>query len=152
MVISLFCSTEFFNSHPHKEDDKCAEFLLHIWRFFNSHPHKEDDSIDSRFTVWFYLFNSHPHKEDDRDTTRGNGYTCFSTHILTRRMTAHHLSIRNQNRFFNSHPHKGDDTALAGKVTFLKFFNSHPHKEDDSHSLYCVIADLTFQLTSSQGG
>ena len=55
------------------------------------------------------LFNSHPHKEDDKENQAILFYNCFSTHILTRRMTVH------------------DDTSLG----VLQFFNSHPHKEDD---------------------
>ena len=34
------------------------------------------------------LFNSHPHKEDDHITCQSTTKTNFSTHILTRRMTA----------------------------------------------------------------
>ena len=35
-----------------------------------------------------FLFNSHPHKEDDVKDYEESGESDFSTHILTRRMTA----------------------------------------------------------------
>ena len=36
---------EYFNSHPHKEDDRLC-FVIYISLFhFNSHPHKEDDPL-----------------------------------------------------------------------------------------------------------
>ena len=75
------------------------------------------------------LFNSHPHKEDDKTNQAILFYNCFSTHILTRRMTVH------------------DDTSLG----VLQFFNSHPHKEDDVNVML-LNAHSVFQLTSSQGG
>ena len=73
------------------------------------------------------LFNSHPHKEDDKENQAILFYNCFSTHILTRRMTVH------------------DDTSLG----VLQFFNSHPHKEDDIFSigLFYYISFSTHILT-----
>ena len=35
-----------FNSHPHEEDDVCAQKLEKpLYEYFNSHPHEEDDAI-----------------------------------------------------------------------------------------------------------
>ena len=34
---------EYFNSHPHEEDDKMRILQFRINRHFNSHPHEEDD-------------------------------------------------------------------------------------------------------------
>ena len=56
--------------------------------FFNSHPHKEDDPIPYTVSLQISLFNSHPHKEDDIDHCKCKCDQDFSTHILTRRMTA----------------------------------------------------------------
>ena len=56
---------------------------------FNSHPHKEDDRQTPLQFQFVCTFNSHPHKEDDHFL---NNFICvvlLSTHILTRRMTAH---------------------------------------------------------------
>ena len=35
---------EYFNSHPHEEDDEPASFYQYSSYYFNSHPHEEDDS------------------------------------------------------------------------------------------------------------
>ena len=56
--------------------------------FFNSHPHKEDDSSAKSESITIEVFNSHPHKEDDFPSPASNDTIAFSTHILTRRMTA----------------------------------------------------------------
>ena len=64
-VYQIVSTTQFFNSHPHKEDDDMANFPYRLLRIFNSHPHKEDDDSTYPARVCFR----------------------FSTHILTRRMT-----------------------------------------------------------------
>ena len=56
--------------------------------FFNSHPHKEDDDARLLTIRRNIFFNSHPHKEDDKDISFHEFVRDFSTHILTRRMTA----------------------------------------------------------------
>ena len=80
-------SVSYFNSHPHKEDDRtlqrnqqCIIISTHILtrrmtistvkmqlnrQYFNSHPHKEDDQPQDTRTAEGVHFNSHPHKEDD---------------------------------------------------------------------------------------
>ena len=57
-------------------------------KFFNSHPHKEDDRAISCLFAIVKPFNSHPHKEDDFLTHHQLQHSCLSTHILTRRMTS----------------------------------------------------------------
>ena len=66
MEQSISKNSKIFNSHPHKEDDFDSSLPSCVEKFFNSHPHKEDDVL-----VYYY-------------------WLCktFSTHILTRRMTA----------------------------------------------------------------
>ena len=99
--------------------------------------------------------------------------TIFSTHILTRRMTRMQNPHTEIQLFFNSHPHKEDDICLAFFQMRINFFNSHPHKEDDgetgtvvglqdfsthiltrrmTYHLHNSMHNLSFQLTSSQGG
>ena len=56
-------------------------------RYFNSHPHKEDDRNGKKVAISKKYFNSHPHKEDDSIQRRRNVEKYISTHILTRRMT-----------------------------------------------------------------
>ena len=58
---------------------------------------------------FFQFFNSHPHKEDDSGAHWMRIIRCFSTHILTRRMTMCCPTSGNPQPFFNSHPHKEDD-------------------------------------------
>ena len=60
----------------------------------------------------------------------GKKYTEFSTHILPRRMTECRWTY----------------------IRYLLLFNSHPPKEDDDGQNEHCICELTFQLTSSQGG
>ena len=35
---------QYFNSHPHEEDDSIWNTTKQMKRHFNSHPHEEDDS------------------------------------------------------------------------------------------------------------
>ena len=56
---------------------------------------------------------------------------CFSTHILTRRMTNLSMDLLKRMYIFNSHPHKEDDDTHKRAISCREFFNSHPHKEDD---------------------
>ena len=37
----------YFNSHPHKEDDRNGKKVAISKKYFNSHPHKEDDSAET---------------------------------------------------------------------------------------------------------
>ena len=78
-----------------------------------------------------HVFNSHPHKEDDDQLVPPVHSGCFSTHILTRRMTCHNVCDIFKHFFFNSHPHKEDDYIYELLETRHRIFNSHPHKEDD---------------------
>ena len=79
---------DYFNSHPHEEDDSVLTFWnmlpfdisTHILTkrmtghlvalvdsiYFNSHPHEEDDNGDALIISTIVYFNSHPHEEDDR--------------------------------------------------------------------------------------
>ena len=59
-----------------------------------------------------HVFNSHPHKEDDDQLVPPVHSGCFSTHILTRRMTCHNVCDIFKHFFFNSHPHMEDDMPL----------------------------------------
>ena len=164
-----------FNSHPHKEDDhrqrgglyvqafsihiltrrmtNCITFTCKTIYFFNSHPHKEDDCGLMMNVFILVLFNSHPHKEDDYAFERSYGKICFSTHILTRRMTVQLVRFARLNMPFSTH-------ILTRRMTFFlsphikweDLFNSHPHKEDDLAGYENEMRSLIFQLTSSQGG
>ena len=154
----------FFNSHPHKEDDLLVWtyfeanilFSTHILtrrmtsasvynvicEFFNSHPHKEDDlsymfSYRSR-----KLFNSHPHKEDDNSSQEKTFVAIFSTHILTRRMTKRTGSIGYHSTFQLTSSQGGWPNWTPLRYRDI-FFNSHPHKEDDDE-MRKMADDLDF--------
>ena len=83
-------------------------------RYFNSHPHKEDDRNGKKVAISKKYFNSHPHKEDDSIQRRRNVEKYISTHILTRRMTSSY-PCPNVPTYFNSHPHKEDDSNFKQK-------------------------------------
>ena len=50
-------------------------------RYFNSHPHKEDDRNGKKVAISKKYFNSHPHKEDD--ASRATARTTPDTFQLT---------------------------------------------------------------------
>ena len=143
---------QFFNSHPHKEDDEvesivwsCMRFSTHILTRrmtyvlleCDNHIHFSTHILTRRMTktsfIHFpgiFLFNSHPHKEDDCCRSVNLFSRVFSTHILTRRMTQWrvHLFLKTN---FSTH-------ILTRRMTV--FF------------LPCHSFPYIFQLTSSQGG
>ena len=55
--------------------------------YFNSHPHEEDDFQWPIIYIIINYFNSHPHEEDDVPPGFNSAFLCISTHILTKRMT-----------------------------------------------------------------
>ena len=105
---------QYFNSHPHEEDDYDDEkdnspheifqltssrggwqvlpFVFICTEHFNSHPHEEDDDEDSDEDDWEDYFNSHHHEEDDYLPSKFPRKDNISTHILTRRMTGRNNS------------------------------------------------------------
>ena len=145
---------DYFNSHPHEEDDchnTLSPFLL--YSYFNSHPHEEDDCSNQSCQTNDLNFNSHPHEEDDNAHGFQKWRTNISTHILTKRMTmagkntiqnvgisTHiltkrmtvHLLEPGLMRYFNSHPHEEDDAVHHTFLQAPSHFNSHPHEEDDN--------------------
>ena len=89
--LSTRSTYQYFNSHPHEEDDLAGNGGIHNELYFNSHPHEEDDraSGNDLCTAKAY-FNSHPHEEDD----------------IPNRL------VGSLQRHFNSHPHEEDDSVL----------------------------------------
>ena len=43
LFIAFAQSLQYFNSHPHEEDDSASRSFLDFLKYFNSHPHEEDD-------------------------------------------------------------------------------------------------------------
>ena len=79
---------QYFNSHPHEEDDQSHRLMCKGWLGFQ---------LTSSRRGWLYHssdpgssehFNSHPHEEDDYWFARFfDKPLVISTHILTKRMT-----------------------------------------------------------------
>ena len=78
---------QYFNSHPHEEDDINDSASTNSNGNFNSHPHEEDDSFSFLHVGCLGYFNSHPHEEDDCSFLYSSTRSFISTHILTKRMT-----------------------------------------------------------------
>ena len=57
---------QYFNSHPHEEDDPTNVPGYIASQNFNSHPHEEDDAREVSAAEYTQDFNSHPHEEDDK--------------------------------------------------------------------------------------
>ena len=52
----LICLADYFNSHPHEEDDIGAKEHMKESMYFNSHPHEEDDMMEHFFVLDVKLF------------------------------------------------------------------------------------------------
>ena len=152
-----------------------------LLQYFNSHPHEEDDGISTkrtkgssisihiltkRMTVNISILNQSIrisiHILTKRMTQTFDIKSLFITisiHILTKRMTADKSALSSSSLYFNSHPHEEDDAAphdlqiepcnisihiLTKRMTTQKGvrnvrernFNSHPHEEDDKSWCY----------------
>ena len=150
LLHSLLFYHHLFNSHPHKEDDTSAtvhylhtHFSTHILTrrmtvSFERTDVEETFQLTSSQGGWQRLartgsttvfFNSHPHKEDDVITTCDWRCICFSTHILTRRMT-------------------GDGTTQY----VLRTFQLTSSQGGWQYIVVIFVHVIIFQLTSSQGG
>ena len=78
-------------------------------------------------------------------------FFCFSTHILTRRMTKTPSYLSCFILIFNSHPHKEDDAFLYFYMAHT-YFSTHILTRRMTLSYIFTWRIHTFQLTSSQGG
>ena len=94
---------------------RCKRHSKRTEQHFNSHPHEEDDHLPLSLRMKKDYFNSHPHEEDDFHGYCKWMYLYISTHILTKRMTEHVVSIWNTTKHFNSHPHEEDDSNFKQK-------------------------------------
>ena len=101
---------QYFNSHPHEEDDGFPQCAFQSDTFISTHI------LTKRMTVsipQLYIIYS------------------ISTHILTKRMTNGDALIISTIVYFNSHPHEEDDVYRNPFLCNKIYFNSHPHEEDD---------------------
>ena len=77
-----------FNSHPHEEDDGQMQLSDFMEMNFQLTSSRGGWLLETVPLVPAHFFNSHPHEEDDDWIYRIFECSNFSTHILTRRMTA----------------------------------------------------------------
>ena len=78
-------------------------------------------------------FNSHPHEEDDMGAViRSHGRKNISTHILTKRMTVPHCSVRWFGTTFQLTSSRRGWPGRRPDRRSDRYFNSHPHEEDDT--------------------
>ena len=124
--ITLF---EYFNSHPHEEDDTWLRKRELLQNHFNSHPHEEDDSSRLSRNCSQKHFNSHPHEEDDITSCLLSLSKSISTHILTKRMT----------------PQFTDVVALSD-------ISTHILTKRMTQTFTFMLWRIIFQLTSSRRG
>ena len=144
---------DYFNSHPHEEDDLSG--LLNIsgqiisthiltkrmtrqaqhWTRqinFNSHPHEEDDTTWRRIhlmTQQFQLTSSR------RGWPRGSssGITQITFQLTSSRRGWQLKGDRFDHAFvFQLTSSRRGWQSLNSRYKLLKYFNSHPHEEDDS--------------------
>ena len=164
---------QYFNSHPHEEDDYVKTCNLRTLTHFNSHPHEEDDLL----LAW----NIHTQSISTHILTKR--MTAFllllhmnmniSTHILTKRMTIFFMAIAQIGIFQLTSSRRGWPKCWPIHIKWITFqltssrrgwpnrkqssfasknFNSHPHEEDDLLQHFFRLPTISFQLTSSRRG
>ena len=161
-----------FNSHPHKEDDgtfmvsacelgfsthiltrrmTLVPICLLLFSVFQLTSSQGGWPVEQSISKNSKIFNSHPHKEDDFGSYMLAAFLCFSTHILTRRMTSI-LLFRHAWRSFSTHILTRRMTHLAFVLVFSSGFSTHIlTRRMTCTGIYCCYSFI-FQLTSSQGG
>ena len=98
-------------------------------------------------------FNSPPHKENHIATTMINTiFFKISTHILTKRMTQHHLLQQIVNTYFNSHPHEEDDPMNFPLSSIGNIFQLTSSRRGWQLFYEYFSIFIIFQLTSSRRG
>ena len=119
--------------------------------YFNSHPHEEDDS-NSRSWNSLYIISTHILT---KRMTCSSLFVFFvpyiSTHILTKRMTSSKLALSSLRIFQLTSSRRG--WLQNWNMILVSFnFNSHPHEEDDEPLTTPPFELASFQLTSSRRG
>ena len=165
---------DYFNSHPHEEDDLCGRIEKNSVEHFNSHPHEEDDHIQvvliesiaisthiltKRMTIWCNSnsqyaghFNSHPHEEDDGASIFSFIYIRnISTHILTKRMTFI-KAMRKRLKNISTHILTKRMTQVDVKCLMNSLFQLTSSRRGWLQDIVYSIKKNIFQLTSSRRG
>ena len=141
----------YFNSHPHEEDDEYGLICSKDNSYFNSHPHEEDDSASHLLKENQQYFNSHPHEEDDNKIKRPDFSNVISTHILTRRMTRD-ATERTVWIIFQLTSSRGGWQKGSGIWKRKNSISTHILTRRMTYDIKKDLQKDVFQLTSSRGG
>ena len=88
ICLTLPVKGEYFNSHPHEEDDCTCNVVCRVRELISTHIlTKRMTYCDRHCLIAQTYFNSHPHEEDDVCRQEIYSVWSISTHILTKRMT-----------------------------------------------------------------
>ena len=120
-------STHILTKRMTEQEWRCAKE-----QYFNSHPHEEDDHIKANANHQWGISTHILTKRMTESNYYVFKYWSISTHILTKRMT-NFVELKNLVfDYFNSHPHEEDDCHnTLSPFLLYSYFNSHPHEEDD---------------------
>ena len=173
ILLTLYRVNDYFNSHPHEEDDdffcwwnchfvisthiltKRMTFLtIHSFtiHFISTHILTKRMTVSSPFGRLVNIFQLTSSRRGWPQPPHPYPLLLYiSTHILTKRMTIAIHTKQNNRNYFNSHPHEEDDPFKQYFYSYCLYFNSHPHEEDDGE-LYGTVEHFIFQLTSSRRG
>ena len=163
-----------FNSRPHKEVDTTEYTRCYESGSFNSRPHKEVDRSILMTASSRTPFNSRPHKEVDYDllflvkgtptfqftTSQGGRLRLklsfllaakLSIHDLTRRSTAwgYHGKARG---VLSIHDLTRRSTNTKQELSDGEALSIHDLTRRSTILARCVMVNLPFQFTTSQGG
>ena len=150
--LSKIDSWNYFNSHPHEEDD-CFVFASVIMWHISTHILTKRMTLLCMLWIKYATFQL---TSSRRGWRMVSWVECpknkISTHILTKRMTKsvnsgcafitfqltssrrgwlQQYQFRVHLWYFNSHPHEEDDDTVNVNSLLHQYFNSHPHEEDD---------------------
>ena len=112
-----------------------------MWKqYFNSHPHEEDDlaeteTYNEQNNISTHILTKRMTKISVKFESIKLAFQLTSSRRGWPRNVRHAQTIF----YFNSHPHEEDDDFHSNDELFTGYFNSHPHEEDDRLVLATVI-------------
>ena len=141
---------QFFNSHPHKEDDQPIDGRKSFYNF-STHILTRRMTLSRRSIKSCKTFQLTSSQGGWRECNASKCPLCFSTHILTRRMTgvggeketAQKFSTHILTRRMTSYP------IISISIAIFQLTSSQGGWLGSAN---CSFFAVLFQLTSSQGG
>ena len=120
--------------------------------YFNSHPHEEDDLHLTIYRLNLVIFQLTSSRRGWLLILKFNLEICpISTHILTKRMTRHTRRTDPEQNISTHILTKRMTRSPSLSIGSCLYFNSHPHEEDDLKK-GIKNKPFLFQLTSSRRG